>query len=345
MSEISTHTIIHRQIKIFVKWIAPESVTKEKIYLQGDELITRVKSKAEADGLIILDVVYSGSFEKDSGLRRFMLGNSVVEGQDVDIAFIVKDTDKNNNKLGCLIEKFKKYLEASYPDSERGETKSSATICFTGTKLRYDIVPLFKTNSTNIQLLKRSNGDDRTTSVIKHSSFIKDRKIASDKIDGVVRFNECLRLVKWWRYEQQEHSGVFSNEKGDDKIPSFLLDLLCAAAYDNRSVDKTYATTLAKWFGYLANVVRNRKDILFSASSIVPLTSSALWKVIDPVDNNNNIVSKWDNAKINELARWFENARDEMNKAIRYDDEGDDVACKESLIKLFGNAFKNNSES
>jgi len=345
MSEISTHTTIHRQIKFFVKWIAPESETRQKIYDQGDELMNRVKTRAEADGLTVIEIVYSGSFNKESGLRRFMLGHSVVEGQDVDIAFILKDTDKDGNKLGCVIEKFKGYVKASYPDTkEIGTTKSSATIYFVSTKLRYDLVPLFETSRANIQLLKRTNGDERTTSVIKHANFIKDRKEASDKIDGVVRFNECLRLLKWWKYEQQEHSGVFGNEDDDEKVPSFLLDLLCASAYDNRSVDKTYATTLAKWFGFLANVVRNRKDVLFGASILDVSTSGALWKVIDPVDNTNNVVAKWDNSKINELAQWLENARDEMSRAIRYDEEGDETACMDSLVKLFGNAFKNNSK-
>lgn len=344
MSEISTHTTIHRKFKVFVKWIAPEGETKEDTRTQAADIIDRVSAKAKDDGLIIKEVVISGSFDKETGLRRFMRGHSVVEGQDVDIAFILADTDAKGNKLGCVIDKFKKYLKECYPDSERGETKSSATICFVSTKLRYDLVPLFETNRKDIQLLKRSNGDERTTSVIKHANFVKGRKESSDKIDGVVRFNECVRLIKWWRYEQQENSGIFGNEKGDDKVPSFLLDLLCAAAYDNRSVDKTYATTLAKWFGYLANVVRNRKDVLFGKSTITSATSAALWKVIDPIDNSNNVVGKWDNAKINELARWLETARDEMNRAIRYDEEGDDVACTESLTKLFGNAFKNNSE-
>lgn len=343
MSEISTHTNIHKQIKVFVKWIAPENDTRQKIYSQGDELIARVTAKAEEDGLTVVKAVYSGSFDKDSGLRRFMRGHSVIEGQDVDIAFIIKDKDKKGNSLGCVIDKFKGYLKSSYPDSERGETKSSATICFASTKLRFDVVPLFETSKADIQLLKRSDGTTRTTSVIKHAGFIKDRKASSDKIDGVVRFNECLRLIKWWKYEQQEHSGIFGNEKGDEKIPSFLLDLLCAAAYDNRSVDKTYATTLAKWFGYIANVIRNRNDVAFGGA--IPANPTALWKVIDPVDSSNNIVANWGNAKINELASWFEKARDEMNKAIRYDDEGDEVACTECLVKLFGNAFKNNSEA
>jgi hypothetical protein len=93
----------------------------------------------------------------------------------------------------------------------------------------------------------------------------------------------------------------------------------------------------------LANVVRNKKDIIFNGLGEAK-HSEAQWRVLDPVDNTNNLVGSWNNAKINELGRWLENARDEMNRAIRYDEMGDDIESMKSLVKLFGNAFENNSE-
>lgn len=345
MSIISTHTTIHRRIKEFVKWIAPIPEVRDKIKTQSDEIRERISSKAEKDGLIINSTPFSGSFAKYSGLRRHLLGNSVEEGQDIDIAFIMKPKDKSGNPLGCQVHKFRKCAEESYPDSEVDNTKSSATIKFSGTKLKYDLVPLFDTDKGNIQLLKRTDGIERTTSVVEHVEFINKRKRSSDAIDGVVRFNECLRLVKWWRTEKQEHSGLFGNEEGDENVPSFLLDLLCAYAYDHRSVDKTYPGTLAMWFGFLANVVRYRKDVIFGSLIDKNHSNGALWRVIDPIDADNNVVAKWTNAKINELARWLEDSRDEINRAVRYDEAGEDNASMECLMKLFGKAFKSNSES
>lgn len=339
---ISTQTTIHRRFKNFTKWIAPDPDTREKIKTQADEIRKRITAKAEADGRIIKSTPFSGSYPKESGLRRYLLGDSVEEGQDVDISFIMEPKDNDGNELGCQVNKFKKYAEESYPDSDVGKTKSSATLKFTGTKLKYDLVPLFETNRKDIQRLKRTNGDERTTSVVKHVEFIQARKKSSDDLEGVVKFNECLRLVKWWRTCQQEKSNVFGNGEDDEGVPSFLIDLLCASAYDARSVDKTYPATLAMWFGYVANVVRNRRDVTFNDSTSDD--HDANWRVIDPVDNENNVVKKWSGVKINELARWLEDARDEINRAIRYDELGDDNASMESLVEIFGNAFKNNCE-
>lgn len=343
MGIISTQSTIHGLVKKFVKWIAPESDTRDKIYKQADEIREKIKKRAEDDGLIVKSMPFSGSFERHTGLRRYMRGHAAVEGQDIDISFILDPKDKDGNTLGCVVDRFERYAKDAYPDSDVSSTKSSATINFTSSKLRYDLVPLFETSKKDIQILKRTNGEERPTSVVKHIDFTKKRTKASEQIDGVVKYNECIRLIKWWKYEQQEHSNIFGNESGDEKIPSFLLDLLCAAAYDSRSVDQTYAATLAMWFGFLANVVRNRKDVVFSSLE-GSNHSGALWKVIDPIDNTNNIVSTWNNAKINELARLFENARDEINRAIRYDEEGDDNSCMRSLVKLFGNSFENNTK-
>jgi len=344
MSIISTHTTIHRRIKAFVKWIAPDPDKRTKIQDQADEIRNRITSRAEADGIIVISTPFSGSFPPHAGLRRYMQGNSVEEGQDIDIAFIMKPVDEDGNELDCIVDQFREYAEDAYADSEVDNTKSSATIKFSSSKLKYDLVPLFETNRKNIQLLKRTDGQERTTSVVEHVEFVNNRRRTSDEIEGVVKFNECLRLVKWWRTERQEHSGIFGNEKDDDKVPSFLLSLLCAYAYDNRSVDKTYPETLATWFGFLANIVRKRKDVIFGSPAYGSNSNGALWKVVDPIDPNNNIVANWTNAEINELARWFEDSRDEINRAIRFDEEGEENASLESLVKIFGNAFKNNCD-
>ncbi len=342
MGLLSTQTTIHSQFKNFVKWIVPEPETRAKIYDQSDEIRKKIKAKAEEDKLIVKSTPFSGSFERQTGLRRYMRGNAVVEGQDIDISFILDPCDADGNKLGCVVDRFEKYARESYPDSEVDSTKSSATIYFSSTKLKYDLVPLFETSRGDIQLLKRTDGDERTTSVEKHIDFVKKRTALSEEKAGVVKFNECLRLIKWWRYEQQEHSNIFGNEDGDEKVHSFLLELLCAKAYDTRSVDTTYAGTLAMWFGFIANIVRNRKTIEFGSG--LPENDNSLWKVIDPIDSTNNVATKWNNAMINELARWFENGRDEINRAIRYDEQEDETSCMASLVKLFGNAFENNCE-
>lgn len=342
--KVSKYSTIHKRTKCFVAFIAPEKEKREKIKEQSDGIRKCVSDQAKEDGYTILSQPYSGSFAKKSGLRRHLLGDSEVEGQDIDIAFILKDEDKNGNPLGCMISTFEGYLNKCYPDSEVGSTKSSATISFTGSKNQFDVVPLIDTDRMDIQKLIRSNNEKRQSSVEKQAEFIKSRNRSSNELEGVVRFNDCLRLVKWWRYHQQSQpGGQFGNGEHDDKVPSFLLDLLCAKAYDELSVNDTYAETLARWFAYLAHVVRNREEVLFNGYNIKVHEDrqSARWKVIDPMDDTNNVVKNWPDFKIDDFATWFENARDRMTEAIRKDREGDDSGSMNCLVQLFGNSFKN----
>lgn len=340
--KVSKQSTIHRRTKCFVEFIAPEKEKREKIKGQADGIRKCIRDKAVADGYTILAEPYSGSFAKKSGLRRHLQGDSEVEGQDIDIAFILKDEDKDGNPVGCMISTFEGYLKKCYPDSEVGSTKSSATISFSGSKNQFDAVPLVDTNRAHIQKLIRTNGELRQSSVEKQSEFIKSRNRSSNEIEGVVRFNNCLRLIKWWRYHQQSLGGQFGNGEYDDKVPSFLLDLLCAKAYDVCSVQDTYVETLARWFSFLAHAVRHREEILFNdCIKTHQPRANAKWKVIDPMDDTNNVVKNWPDFKIDQLAKWFENALDRMSQAIRHDREGDDQGSMNCLVLLFGNSINN----
>lgn len=336
---------IHSRLSTFVDWIATDKDKVEEIKRQAEEIRDRIKPKAVEDGLTVAEMPFSGSFAKKTGLRRYLQGNSEVEGQDVDLAFILEAQDSDGNDLDCQIYNFKTYLEAAYPNCEIGTTKSSATIAFKSTKLSYDLVPLIKTSDANIQTLIRTDGESRQSSVKKHLEFAKDRNRSSDALYGRVCFNQCARLIKWWRYHKQSTSGVFGNGEHDDKIPSILLDLLCAHAYDHVSVQSTYHETLGQWFSFLASEVRKRAPITFTDFIKSPqIDSYAQWYVGDPVDDTNNITASWQPYKIDELADWLAEARDRMAQAIRHDGEGEHFKSRDCLVEIFGNSFKNKCE-
>lgn len=344
--KVSNRSTIHKRLKCFVEFIAPETEKRDKIKQQSDDIRNCIKRHATEAGYTIASMPSSGSFAKKTGLRRHMQGDSEVEGQDIDIGFILEDKDNDGNPLGCLVDEFEEYLRTCWPDSDVGQTKSSATISFSGSKNRFDAVPLIKTKRDNIQKLIRTNDEVRQSSVQQQVEFIRCRNKSSDEIAGVVRFNDCVRLVKWWRYQQQSQSGIFGNGDDDEKVPSFLLDLLCAKAYDELSVCETYAETLARWFSYLANVARFRKEVLFDDFiANHKAREEALWKVIDPMDDTNNVLQNWKDSKIDELTEWLEGARDCMAQAIRHDREGDDSASLGCLVMLFGNSIENHCKN
>lgn len=338
---VSNKSTIHRRMKCFVQFIAPDPNKREDIKRQADDIRSCIERNAKEEGYIITGSPSSGSFAKKTGLRRHLQGNDEVVGQDIDIAFILEDKDSEGNPLGCMVHHFERYLRECNPKCDVGSSKSAANISFSKTKLQFDAVPLIKTKRKDIQKLIRTNGEERQSSVQKQNEFVKSRNKSSNAIDGVVKFNECMRLMKWWRYQRQTESGVFGNGETEDKVPSFLLDLLGAKAYETVSVSATYPETLARWFSYLAHIVRKREDVVFKdfIKEHEDL-DQANWRTIDPMDDTNNVVKNWPEYKINELADWFEAARDKMAQAIRHDREGDDQGSLNCLVELFGNSIK-----
>jgi hypothetical protein len=342
MEQFSNRSKIHKRLSSFVDWIAPEKATRDDIKVQSDKIRENIKAEAVKDGLTIKSMPYAGSFQKKTGLRRHYRGHSEVDGQDIDIPFIVNPKDSKGNEITELLNRFYRYVNNVYPNKDKTKTKSSIDLCMTNI-LSFDIVPLLATNVEDKQILIRSDGERRPTSVLKHTEFIKNRNKKSKELPGRVSFNECVRLVKWWRYFRQEESGIFDNE--DKCVPSFLIDLLCAKAYDTCSVQETYSHTIAHWFGYLGHLIANKQPVIFTDNySNGEKDPSSLWTVLDPVTNTNNIVKKWNNMEISELAGWFNNSHDDFNRAIAKDLNNDDSGSMDELVKIFGNPFKNNVE-
>ncbi|QSQ23212.1 hypothetical protein JY651_50445 [Pyxidicoccus parkwayensis] len=339
MVKLSTRSRLHSRMSNFVDWI--RAGDKDDIIIkQSKEIRERICGQAEADGLTVRSTPNSGSFAKKTGLRRHLQGDSYVEGQDIDLPFVVSPRDEDGAQIDELLRRFARYAQTSYPNTSRTPTRSSIQLDFVGTKLRYDLVPMLAVPGDNFaQVLLRSNGEKRRTSVQKHIEFVTARTGKSNLLAGRVLFNECVRLIKWWREFRVDGARVLKD------VPSILLDLLCAHAYDRLEVEETYAGTLSRWFSLLAGTVRKRERVAFSDFSRLPAASgNAVWTVLDPVNPENNIVSQWDKFQVDELAEWLEEGCDSINRAIAADLRGDDVASLESLVELFGSPFKHHCE-
>ncbi len=74
-----------------------------------------------------------------------MRGNAEIEGQDVDLPFVVKPASADGERLDELLQRFGKYAAASYPNTPRSITASSVELRFVGSKVNYDLVPMLGT--------------------------------------------------------------------------------------------------------------------------------------------------------------------------------------------------------
>lgn len=342
MANLSTHTVLHKRMSCFVDWIAPDPNKREEIKKIADEVRKNIREKAEGEGITIVDMPRAGSFAEKTGLRRHYRGHSEVDGQDVDIPVVVKPVDEDGDKLEELLRRFEKIVRAAYPHATIEPTKSSIKL-YINEELSFDIVPMLATEKADEQIIIRKTGERVKTSIKKHVDFIKSRTAKSNEMEGRVKFNECVRLMKWWR---EFKAADAYNLSEDDKPSSFLIKLLCAKAFDELGVEKTYADTFMRWNGFLADLVRNQKDVVFMDYTPNPKKdASAAWTVLDPVNAENNIVKTWSSLKIQEFAEWFEEARDTWPRIVRNDIDKEDARSLDDLVSLFGNPFKNHCQN
>lgn len=326
---LSTRSTLHHRLSTFVDWIATAPETEEVIRKQSDEIRSRIKGKAAQDRLTVQSTPNAGSYAKRTGLRRHLHGDSEVEGQDVDLPFVISPKDKDDENVDRLLDRFEEYAKTSYPDTPRERTKCSVKLKFVASKLAYDLVPMLATKVADEQILWRADGQ-RRTSVQKNVEFVRGRTRTSNDLAGRVKFNECVRLVKWWREFRVTKAQTL------EEVPSFHIELMSAKAYDTLSVAETYAETLAGWYALLADLVPKRGPIVFTDFVRPPAKLPEPWAVLDPVNTDNNAVSNWKGVQIDELGEWFAAGRDGWGRAIAADLRGDDAASLAALIDLFG---------
>jgi hypothetical protein len=331
------HSRSHRRLARFASWIKAPPETREAIQKQAGDIRRIIGNQAVADGFVVFRTPEAGSFAKHTGLRRHMRGHSEIEGQDVDLPFVVRPATKDGERIGELLRRFEGYAKSSYPNTPRRITASSVELQFVASKLNYDLVPMLTTSQPDYQMLLKKDGSTRLTSVSKHTHFVRRRTRESDELVGRVKFNECVRLFKWWRFVRIDQSGPI------DEVRTTLIELLCASAYDRLGVDTTYTGTLLRWFGWLASITARRTCVSFSDfPSVEPLNpaspGNALWQVIDPVNVNNNVVhSTWGNIELEEFASWFADARDALGRLVSYEAAGNDGTVDNILAEIFGN--------
>lgn len=332
---------LQKRFELFLDFIAPDSTQISLIKTKAEDVRQCIEKGARAEGYVISEMPFSGSYAKRTGLRRIPNGKVVIDGQDIDIGFVLEAQKANGESVSCMVHHFRRYLEKQFTNASVSQTKSSATITFKTHKLQFDTVPLIKTKGSDKYTLIRTNKEVWQTSVHKQVEFMKRRNQKSRKKGSKVHFNECVRLVKWWRYYCQTSSPIFGNGERDQKVSSYLLDLLCAKAFDEVPPQETYPETLALWFDFLGLKIRQRKAFVFNDFSQHHMgIKAATWQVIDPKDDANNVVRNWQADRINELASWFEKGSAKLKKALLAQHKGQQEQCLVLLSQLFGKPFR-----
>lgn len=337
-----TQSVIERRFEHFVDWLRPDDETVSAMARQAHEIRDKIREQAAADRLTVRSTPGAGSFVKKTGIRRHVTGGSAVDGQDVDIPFVLAPMTEEEQRISRLLDRFQSYADRAYPQRPplKSRTKSSIKIEFVGSKLSFDLVPMIQATDygDDYQWLLRGDGTKRLTSVEMHNRFIKKRTDLSNQVPGRVKFNECVRLLKWWReFRMNDDRNSIAH------IPSILIEMLSASAFDQKSVQATYSETLLSWFDHLYGVVSQRKRISFP-DYLPPRgrrhADKTPWMVIEPVDPQNNLTHDWNDQHIEELAGWLKRGRDDLRAAVDLDRRNNPQESLHYLVRIFGSPFK-----
>jgi hypothetical protein len=334
----SSAALINTRLTHFVDWIKPTDARIQEITAHAQTERVALQSLANAAGLRVTSTPSGGSFAKNTGLRRHVTGGSDVEGLDVDLHLVIAPKTRSDEDVSALLPTFEVIVAKRWPEHTVKRTRSSIKLSFKGARLSYDIVPMLGTDDPNVQILLRSDGQTLKTSVARHVEFIKTRTNRSNRSPGRVKFNECVRLIKWWREFKAQGSTL--------EVPSLALELLCAAAFDSKAVKETYHETLLDWFDHIATLVSRHERVAFSDFQRPPAPSrDAKWELLDAVNPQNNLAARWSYSELDLLGSWFTDAARLMREAIRKEGFGDHGGSLHALAELFGPPFKSHCDA
>ena len=272
----------------------------------------------------------------DFSLKKMMLSGSLAKGtalrtlNDIDVACYVSGADAPSDipkLLEYIAERLRKAFPNFSPDQVKPQTYS-ITVSFKGSGLDVDIVPILYYGDDNWygNLVSQDDGSFLKTSIPLHLDFIKKRKQKHDH-----NYAQMVRLAKFWaRKEKREKDGF--------RFKSFMIELILAKLSDNGVSFSDYPEALQSFFTYIATT-NIRELIVFSdyySADKVGLISTPV-KIIDPVNEENNVSSLYTSAQADMIVDAALDAGDAIDAALTATTKQDTVNYWQ---KVFGQSFQ-----
>ncbi len=327
---------IKARFEKFTKEIKPTPHHMNEADRQTDYMVEQLKNKVAADGSFEMEkVLKAGSNAKFTSLRK-----TEENLFDVDLGAYYSGKGATKERLATLIQFTRDQLRAIYPNKEDEDfekLKSAVRVKFrSGIKLNVDVAPIIYDDSLDVEnggWIPRPDGW-RLTSVTCHNKFVQKRTTESNKVSGPVKFNQLVRMVKWW-----------NNLQGDLVQPSIFCELIAAKAFEECGVTSEWQTSLRVVF----NCFRKHQflePIVFSDyydAKKVKLPNDKVI-VMDSVNPQNNVTGLWtEETRIKYLDK-IHDAYDAMMEARSAELDGDEDAAVDAWCQVFGEAFRTLSE-
>jgi hypothetical protein len=320
----------------FTTQIRPTTEHIDEANRQTSYMIEQLKCLVATHEHFTLEkVLQAGSNAKHTSLQR--TDENVF---DVDLGAYYSGQGATKEHLGTLLNFTRNKLRDIYPtkrDQDFKVLKSAVRVKFrSGIKLNVDVAPIIGDSTLGIEnggwIPRRDEW--RLTSVTCHNEFVRSRTAQSKERPGPVKFNRLVRLFKWW-----------NNLQGDLAQPSYLCDLITAAALEDGGVTEEWQSSLRRIFTFLRkhqflepivfNDYYNAKKITLPTNLVV---------VMDSVNPKNNVTRDWTEATRQGYLERVQEAYDAMMDARSYELEGDEEAAVDAWCVVFGESFRTLSE-
>lgn len=272
----------------------------------------------------------------DFTLKRMMISGSLAKGtalrtlNDIDVACYVSGVDAPSDVpklLDYIAEKLRKAFPNFTPDQVKPQTYC-ITVSFKGTGLDVDIVPILYYGDDNWygNLVSQDDGSFLETSIPLHLDFIKKRKQKHDQ-----HYSQVVRLIKFWaRKEKRERDGF--------RFKSFMIELILAKLSDNGTNFSDYPEALQSFFTYIATTDMRELIVFsdyYSTDKVGSVTTPV--KIIDPVNEVNNVSELYTSAQANMIVDAALEAGDAIDSALSATTKQDTVYYWQ---KIFGPSFQ-----
>jgi hypothetical protein len=246
---------------------------------QVKRLSDRITAKIKATpGYGLVKTLHAGSVAKGTALRNV---------NDRDLAVYVKAEQAPDDTPALVMWLYDRVVEAypNLPEDQITPGDRCVTVTFSGSGLSVDVVPvLYEGEPHDVgYLVEKETGDRLKTSVRQHLDFIRGRKKLYPH-----DLAQLIRLTKWWARLQKKADRDF-------KCKSFMLELLWIHLADAGEPLGDYVAALETFFMFLVNGGLDQQIAFtdFHPASALPSHGTSPIQILDPVNFDNNVASRY----------------------------------------------------
>lgn len=262
-----------------------------------DRLATKIR---EAPEYGLVKSLHAGSVAKSTALKNV---------NDLDLAVYIKAAEAPDNDAQLVPWLADRLYEATtnMDRSQFEEQTHCVTVHYHGSGLDVDVVPVLYEGEPNDigYLIKKCTGDRLKTSTRLHLDFLAARR----KKYGP-EFLELIRLTKWWKRQVLRADPDF-------RFKSFMIELIWAHLADHGTALADYPTALETFFEWILTTGLEQQVTFtdFVSTSMLPARGSSAIEILDPVNPDNNVGSRYDTQGRARIVRAASDAFDALTEA------------------------------